>query len=64
MLLPFIILGHLQSLKQISQVPINFHTKLGKIELHITLDRVMISTLTLHQLLVITNGNYTRHYFD
>ena len=35
---------HLQYLKPTCQIPINVHTKFGKIELFITFDREMIST--------------------
>ena len=38
------LLRYLQSLNPTFQVPSNFHSKLGQIELFITFDREMIST--------------------
>ena len=35
---------YLQSLNPTSQIPNNFHTKLGKVEILISLDRKLIST--------------------
>ena len=44
-----------QCVNPTSQIPNNFHTKLGKIELFITFDREVLSTWTFHQLrLLIT----------
>ena len=56
-------LKYLQSLNPASQIPNNFYTKLGKIELLVTFDREMISTRTFHQLFIITRGNYGRQEF-
>ena len=56
-------LRYLQSLNLTPQIP-NFHTKLDKIELLITLDREMISTWSFHRLIIIRRGNYLRQYFD
>ena len=62
--LPSIVLRYLQSLNPTSQISNNFHTKLGKIELHTTFDRKMISTWTFHQSFIIRRGNCRRQHFD
>ena len=55
---------YIQSLKPTSQIPVNFHTRLGKFELLITVNREMISNWTFHQLFFLKRGNYGRQQFD
>ena len=46
------------------QILNNFHRKLGKIELLVTLDREMTSPWNFHQLFILTRGNYRGQYFE
>ena len=60
MLLPFNILEIFSISEMTSQIPINFHTKLGKVELLISFDREMMPTRKFYQLIIIKRGSYRR----